>query len=137
MYRFVMIAALLCASLAHAESRVAVLGFKGPKAAAVRAQIVERLCQVEECVSRGRKGQKVQVDGVVTGTMTRAGSRYSLEVQIFTSEDVAPVKVRVPVRSTGKLSDAGIAAVVSSVQGTVTPYRPTSAPDDDPVADAK
>ncbi len=127
MYRIVVIVALVCASLAHAESRVAVLNFKGPKAAQVRAQIVERLCQVEECVRRGRKGDEVQVDGVVLGTMTRTGSSYTLEVQIFTSEDVAPVKVRVPVRSTGKLSEAGIAAVVSSVQGTVTPYRPTTA----------
>lgn len=119
MRRLLIAVAMVWAGVATAEPRVAVLGFTGPKAALVRAQLAERLCQEASCVKPGKKGDDVEVDGVVTGKVIRAGKRLTLELKVYTSEDENPVTVKMPIRSTGKLSEAAVASAVASVHGVV------------------
>lgn len=120
MYRLFIVASVLAAVAASAEPRVAILGFKGPKAALVREQLKERICQDAECVKPGRKGAKVSVDGVVTGKVLRKGRRLTLELKVYTSNDPNPVTVKMPIRKTGKMSEAAIASAVASVRGAIT-----------------
>lgn len=119
MRRIVIAAALMWAGVAAAEARVAVLGFSGPKAELVRTQLTERLCQEAACVKPGKKGTDTQVDGVVTGKVVRNGKGLTLELKVYTSEDQNPVTVKMPIRDTGKMSEAAVASAVASVHGVI------------------
>ena len=126
MKRILVLLSLVLSTSALAESRVAVLGFKGPMSKALRTQFVEDLCQKETCVKRGKKGDEVQVDAVVVGATKWEKKRLRLELQVYVSQDSLPTKVSIPVPKSGKLSRGALASIVESVRAAI-PEKSASA----------
>lgn len=119
MNRILLLALLISAGVAHADSRVAVISFKGPAAAKTRAAFTEELCKLETCVKPGRRGKKTKVDAVVTGTVVRVRSRTALDLKVYTSDEDPPVQVRVPLKKPGKFSPRSLARAVAAVRSAL------------------
>lgn len=119
MNRILILALLLCAGIAHADSRVAVVGFKGPAAAKTRAAFTKELCALETCVTPGRRGKKTAVDAVVTGKVIRVRTRAALELKVYTSSEDPPVQVRVPLKKPGVFSPRALARAVAAVRSAL------------------
>ncbi|MGQ0507369.1 MAG: hypothetical protein ACT4TC_18845 [Myxococcaceae bacterium] len=104
-----------------AKGRVAVLPFKDKRVAASRAQILKRLCRIERCVKPAINGGATAVDAVVTGRGVKKAGKLYLELSIYTSEDDAPTKLKVPVKGKGALSKESILKTVQAIQNANDP----------------
>lgn len=131
MNRILILTLLLCAGIAHADSRVAVVGFKGPAAAKTRAAFARELCSLETCVKPGRRGKKTAVDAVVTGKVIRVRTRAALELKIYTTSEDPPVQVRVPLKKPGVFSPRALARAVAAVRSALEASESHSESGDD------
>lgn len=119
MIRAVVILAVLFATAATAQNRVAVLAFKGPNAAKAQAQLKKSLCKAEKCVTPGTKGREVEVDAVILGTVKKAKGGLSLELQIYASEDEAPAVKKIALKKNGTIAPKVLASAVKSLKVTI------------------
>lgn len=110
------ILALFTSVAAHASSRVAVLGFKGPRASKARAQLMKSLCRAEKCVKPGRGGDDVEVDAALSGSVKKVRGKLQLVLEIYSSEDEAPVTKKFALKATGKLDGKVLKKAVKAVR---------------------
>lgn len=129
---------VLIAGAAVAETRISVLPFKGPRAAAVRKQVTGALCgDVATCVApakvttRGRpdyaKARRAGVEWLVTATLSGKGARRVLTVDAFNARGKRVWRERLKLARNGTLSRGALKTLVERVEAAA-PSEP-QAPD--------
>jgi hypothetical protein len=155
--RVLLAIATLCvlAGVAEAKKRVVVLDFSGPKADGFQSQIEGIVKKEASLVSEAKWNDavddaggklnaktiakvaaKLNVDGVVTGSVDRRGTKYFVHVKLksgATGEQVASVEL---VARSGKLSSDDLGEVRDQIGGAIAQLEAPGDAGDDDEADA-
>lgn len=112
-----------------AGSKVSVMPFSGPRAAALRGQVVEALCKEFDClpqtkvVVKGKpdwkRAKKEGLGAVVTGHVVKVKKKLRVEVSVLTGAGKPAWKKTLPVGAGGKLEASGLAGLRSAVEAHV------------------
>jgi hypothetical protein len=120
---------------AQAGSRVSVLPFTGPQASRLQSRLEEALCRSVQCVSRAAPGAPTKsVDAVVSGKVIRHKKKLTLELDVFTGNDVPALRRRYPFESDG-MSEATVSAAVRAIRAKMAEEGADDAPAAEPEAD--
>ncbi len=143
---------LCLAATSAAAQRVCVLPFEGPKATAVRSQVVSALCDSADCVptssaTKGgkmdwKKAKKEAVVEYVGGKVLKKGKQ--LELSVYTKPGKPTVKKVFPLVKgalSGKSLNAAVDLLKASVKGSASASKPSAddaeAGEEDPDAKPK
>lgn len=124
-----------------AAQRVSFPSFTGPRAAAVRNQIVSTACDTVECVPATKtttsgkpdwkKAKKEAVQFFVTGSVAKKGKALSLDVFVFNKAGAPRARKNFPLVKNGTLSGRNLQAVMDLLSGAFGAKR--APPPADPV----
>lgn len=117
MFRLLALAAFItsAAALAGEKTVISIADFKGPKGAALKAQVSKKLCKTFKCVKPGGgEGDEVTVAAVVTGEV----SKKALTVNVYFDEDKEPITREVKLKA-GKLPATAVKSMTSAVREAV------------------
>src|SRR5688572_19926229 len=108
-----------------AAQRVSFPSFTGPKAAAVRKQIVSSACDTAECVPATKtttsgkpdwkKAKRESVQFFVTGSVVKKGK--SLDLFVFSKAGAPKARKSFPLEKNGTLSGKNLQAVMDLLSG--------------------